>query len=176
MIGKKCQDGQMNGPVIQFLLLGVSHGHIGPVINKLRTERVVLFSSENLKEETALVAKGLEKDNETPTEIVLLDPFGQNALFDMVKAILAKARQLYSGRTGKQRPLIIAGLTGGTNLMTISMAMAALINGWQCHYVKKEDGQEDEILEFSLLNDLNRIYDLGTMATFFEKGDNDHAV
>jgi hypothetical protein len=143
--------------VIQFLLLGSSQGHVLPVIDNYNTSKIVLFSSEDLKTETEDFSRQIEKEKGIQCEIILLDPFGSSSLFEMVKEILHKAEE-YEKKKEELKPIIVAGVTGGTNLMAIAMALASLVKGWACHYVLKQIKADvnDFVLEIDIFKELNQ--------------------
>ena len=115
-------------PEMHMLLLGLSHEHILVEIKALGIRNAVLFTSENLLEDAKSFAETLEGCRVKIHEIICVDPFQSDSLDVMIKQIrtvCAKYSERYS---------VVCGLTGGTNLMAISMSMAALLEGLPCHY------------------------------------------
>lgn len=129
---------------VHFLLLGKSPGHLDIVLNHYHIDKMILFSSKEIEEDVIDLLNENEPLNEFDPEVIYLQPFDPGAVEEMTERILEVERRIKIDYPDSE---IIAGLTGGTNLMAISMAIAAQQSGWRCHYVKKgEDGESDEII------------------------------
>lgn len=134
---------------VHFLLLGHSREHILEAIDKFEIRSVVIFTSRNLLDESKAFTGMIEGRGTKVLELVALDPFDGKSIERMTREIIDR----YDHHTTEQSKTIIAGLTGGTNLMAISMSLAALIRGMKCHYMaKSEDGVPMEIGLFEKLN------------------------
>ena len=105
---------------VQFLLLGLSQGHIHPVIDSIQCNKIVFFTSSNLEENVIALISKIQKNMDIPIEYVLIEPFADNTLFETIKQIIQKAEEEEIRSIDDLE--IVCGLTGGTNLMVISMA------------------------------------------------------
>jgi len=136
----------MTGEITQFLLLGTTYGHIPPVLDRFNTKHVVIFTSRDLDNSEFL--NRIQSNYDAEVDVILLDPFESNAVERMTAKILDTAAKL------EVEPIIISGVTGGTNLMAISMALASSIKGWKCHYVLRSD-DKDRILDLDIFHRIN---------------------
>ncbi len=120
--------------IVHFLLLGHSKDHIITVTEHFKPDAVVLFTSANLALENAEFIQELELKGLNVYEQVILSPFSEGAIESMTETILATHKKYaVKGST------IMMGLTGGTNLMVASMALAALQKGSLAHYCVNDD-------------------------------------
>jgi len=115
-------------PEMHMLLLGMSHDHILVEIKATGLRHAVFFTSENLMEDAKDFAMKLGNEGIYVHEIVSVDPFESESSETMTTEIQTTIHK-YSNEYK-----VVCGLTGGTNLMAISMALAALKIGIPCHY------------------------------------------
>jgi len=120
--------------IVHFLLLGHSRDHIVTVTEHFRPDAVVLFTSADLALEHAEFIQELESDGLRVYEMVALSPFSEGAIESMTETILT-THEKYAAKGNT----IVMGLTGGTNLMVASMALAALQKGSLAHYCVNDD-------------------------------------
>jgi len=128
--------GNKSSESVHFLLLGHSKEHILTAIEYFGLDAVVMFTSIDLFEEHEGFIQELESGGIRVLELVSLSPFTENALKSMTHEILA----VYD-RYAAKGCTIIMGLTGGTNLMVASMALAALQKGCPVHYCVNDDSR-----------------------------------
>jgi hypothetical protein len=133
---------------LHFLLLGHAKEHIGAVIEYYNIQNAVIFTSKELEEENLPRIKQLQDMGVTVSEVVYLEPFGQDALERMTKKIL----ETYSAHSRSGQSEFVVGLTGGTNLMVVAMALVALLKGLPAHYVLNNG--KNEIVEIGLFERL----------------------
>lgn len=138
-----------------FILLGHSKEHVDQAIQKYGIKKMVVFTSPDLYAHNQEYIVGLPRQCVEVLEVIQLDTFKDDSLETMTSKIL-ECHEKYGGRF-----TIISGLTGGTNLMAIAMAMAALIKGDRCHYVLNND--RNDVLEFPFFQTLNQLKDLDRM-------------
>ncbi|WP_042697297.1 hypothetical protein [Methanocorpusculum bavaricum] len=131
--------------IIHFLLLGMSWEHILLEIAFLKFQNVVFFTSENLLENSQPLFNKVKVSGVNILEIVCLKPFEPNSLGLMTEKI-SEVYWKYANNT------IVAGLTGGTNLMVAAMTLNALKYGLVCHYAVKNT---QEIYYISYIKDLH---------------------
>jgi hypothetical protein len=143
-----------DGSVAHFILLGHSREHIDRTVEKYGVKRMVVFTSPDLYQENQPYIAGLRERGVEVLDVVQLDTFKDDSLETMTSKIL-ECHDKYEGFT------IVSGLTGGTNLMAIAMATAALLKGARCHYVLN-NGQND-VLDIPFFQELNGLKDLGTI-------------
>ncbi|WFN37441.1 hypothetical protein L1994_03360 [Methanomicrobium antiquum] len=132
------KDNKQKSKIIHFLLLGNSKEHINRVIEYYEIRNIVFFTSINLINENLEFIKDIKKKEINVLETVLLDPFEEKALENMTKKML-DAYSLYSNDGINH---IIAGLTGGTNLMVLSMGMLCFSAGLKAHYVVNNENND----------------------------------
>lgn len=120
--------------IVHFLLLGHSRDHIVTVTEEFNPDGIVLFTSADLALEHAEFIQELERKGLQVYEEIYLSPFSEGAIESMTEAILA-THQKYAVKGN----VIVMGLTGGTNLMVASMALAALQKGSLAHYCVNDD-------------------------------------
>lgn len=128
--------GNESSEKIHFLLLGHSREHILTTIEHFTPKAVVLFTTMDLFEEHTGFISELENGEIRVLEMVPLSPFTEDALESMTREILA-VYEKYAAKGCN----IIMGLTGGTNLMVVSMALAALQKGCPVHYCVNDDSR-----------------------------------
>ena len=133
---------------IHFLLVGNSKEHLYRYISHFHPDSVVLFTSQDLAEDTALFSKTLGKTGPKVLEQINLSPFSENALDCMTAAILT-AHNKYGGNGA----LISVSLTGGTNLMVLAMALVAISRRFPAFYCV--NNEEQTILTIDLLQNLS---------------------
>ena len=138
----------ISGP-IHFLLLGNSKEHILRAIKYFKAQQVVFFTSQNLMSENRPFIDEIRKKGISVLETVYLDPFEEKALEHMSQR-MGEAYDLHSAGGTHQ---IIAGLTGGTNLMVLAMGMVCLAAGLQAHYVV--NNETNDVIEISFFRNLS---------------------
>ena len=135
---------------IHFILLGHSKEHVSAIIKEFNVTRLVFFTSVELEEENQQFVEKIHARGIQILDIVYLDPFAKESLEIMTTRILDTYKKYCHGDTH-----IFAGLTGGTNLMVVSMAMAALIKGMPAHYVL--NNESNNVLEISFFKSLENV-------------------
>jgi malate/lactate dehydrogenase len=135
---------------IHFILLGHSKEHVPAVIKKFDVKEIVIFTSWNLEQENQTFYKEIQNQGVEILDIVYLDPFTGNAIEAMTRRIL----ETYGIYCRDPNQKIYIALTGGTNLMAISMSLVALIKGLPAHYVLNND--TSDVLEISLFENLRK--------------------
>lgn len=133
---------------IHFLLLGHAKEHIGTVIEYYNIQDAVIFTSKELEEENLPFIRSLHDRGITISEVIDLEPFGEDALEQMTKKIL----ETYSVYSQSGRSEFVVGLTGGTNLMVVAMALVALMKELPAHYVLNNG--KNEVVEIDLFERL----------------------
>lgn len=134
--------------IVHFLLLGHSRDHIVTVTEEFNPDGIVLFTSADLALEHAEFIQELELKGVNVYELVTLSPFSKGALESMTEEILTTyERYVTKGNT------VVMGLTGGTNLMVTSMALAALQKGCLTHYCVNDESKT--VLSFNTLKRLS---------------------
>ena len=149
---------------IQFLIIGTSPGHIHSVIDAYPNNQYVFFTSSSMEQEAMDFLDDLIEKYQIHGDLSILHPFEQDSLFEMTKMIINK---------GKEYPEngIVTGVTGGTNLMAIAMAVASLTQGWKCHYVSKGSGTgKDTIMEIEMFQELYAEFDLEKLSEYYFAG------
>ena len=144
-------------PPLHFLLLGHAKEHIRVVIERYRIRNVVIFTSAELEEENLPFIQSLRDKEVVISEVINLEPFGQDALERMTARIL-DAYHIHS-RSGRTE--FVVALTGGTNLMVVAMALVALMKGLPAHYVLNNG--RNEIVEIDLFERLAACVDAEEM-------------
>ncbi len=147
---------------LQILIVGKSHEHIFEVIRYFKPTNIILISSPQIRQETMKLFNEIQS-LKIKSQIVFVDPFRQTTITDMINTyneILKPYTKVI------QKITINIGLTGGTNIMAISAALAALIFGLDVHYWVKNNpvpiiwNLNNEIKNFPFLRTrhLNRRY------------------
>ncbi|MDG6251405.1 hypothetical protein [Methanocalculus sp.] len=139
---------------VHFLLLGNAKEHIFRAIEYFGIQKVVLFTSQHLMSENQPFIEQLEREGISVLETVFLDPFEHVALERMTQRML-EAYDLHSNG-GAHR--VIAGLTGGTNLMVLAMGMMCLAAGLKSHYVVHNE--TNDLIEIDFFSNLAQNMDL----------------
>jgi hypothetical protein len=140
--------------IAHFILLGHSKEHVDHAIKKYGINRMVVFTSPDLYGENQAYIASLAENGVEVLEVVRLDSFKPDSLETMTTQIL-DCHKKYGGFT------IICGLTGGTNLMVIAMATAALLKGSRCHYVL--NNSQNDVLDIPFFEELNSLNDLASI-------------
>lgn len=142
---------------IHFILVGHSKEHIFFAVEYYSIKKMVIFTSDILHDENVPFIEELKERNVEVIEVVCLDPFKKDSLEKMTRLMLEKYCH-YANDTDID---IISALTGGTNLMTISMALFALIKGIKCHYIIKPE--QNELIELDFFQQLHKLKDVALM-------------
>lgn len=138
-----------SGP-IHFLLLGTSKEHILRTIEYFDAQQVVFFTSQNLMNENQPFIDEIGQKGVSVLETVFLDPFEEAALEHMIQ----RMKEAYDFHSRGETNQIIAGLTGGTNLMVVAMGMVCLAFGLQAHYVV--NNETNDVIDISFFQNLPR--------------------
>jgi hypothetical protein len=142
---------------IHFVLVGHSKEHILFAVDYYSIKKMVIFTSDNLKEENIPFIEQLIEKNVEVLDEVSLDPFKKDSLQSMTRLILEK----HSQYCVHENIDFISALTGGTNLMTISMALFALLKGTKCHYIVKSE--TNELIELDFFQHLHELKNIALM-------------
>ncbi|NLA99506.1 MAG: hypothetical protein GX837_00815 [Methanomicrobiales archaeon] len=135
-------------PPLHFFLLGHAKEHIRAVIEHYSIRDVVIFTSVELEEENLPFIQSLRDEGVVISEVINLEPFGQDALERMMARIL----DAYHIHSRSERTEFVVALTGGTNLMVVAMALVALMKGLPAHYVLNNG--RNEVVEIDLFERL----------------------
>ncbi|MBP2132354.1 hypothetical protein J2128_000275 [Methanomicrobium sp. W14] len=146
-----------NNEIIHFLILGNSKVHILRAIDYFDIKKAVIFTSENMMIENQPFIDEIEQNGVNVIKVVLLSPFEEKALENMSQKIL-KTYELYSNRGSSE---VIAGLTGGTNLMALAMGMLCLSAGLKAHYVL--NNEVNDLIEIDYFKKLWKNRDLSNL-------------
>ncbi len=149
---------------VHFLLLGHSQEHIHEAIDRFRIQSVVIFTSRNLFDDSKAFAREIEDGGVKVLEVIALDPFNDRSVEKMTMEIINR----YDRYIRDQPKMIVSGLTGGTNLMAISMALAAMLRGLKCHYMVKSD--EGNPIEIDLFEKMNKADGIEPMMSLVRDG------
>lgn len=147
----------LNDPTIHFVLVGHSKEHIFFAVDYYSIKKMVIFTSDSLQEENIPFIEQLKEKKVEVLEVVVLDPFQKDSMEIMTRLILEK-HSYYSQNSSID---FISALTGGTNLMTISMALFALIRGIKCHYITK--AENNELIELDFFQQLHKLKDINSI-------------
>ena len=126
---------------IQFLIVGMSHGHIFKIINHFQPIKLYLISSFEMGESINVLKDQIKALN-IMTQIIWINPFKEDSLQQITSEIIWRAKiEIIEHPNVK----LYVGFTGGTNLMAIAAGYSAMILNAESHYVLKD---KDEILIF----------------------------
>lgn len=150
---------------IHFILLGHSKEHVSAVIDHFEVKKIVIFTSLNLEQDNLQFINDIKGDGINVLEVIYLDPFTINALESMSHRIL----ETYEKYSHESDQVIFSALTGGTNLMVVSMAMVAFIKGMPAHYVL--NNEKNEVLEISFFQELSKKCSLAAIERQLYPGD-----
>ncbi|MDV0446406.1 hypothetical protein MsAg5_02390 [Methanosarcinaceae archaeon Ag5] len=148
---------------IYLLNVGISKEHIEKAIMSLNIENVILFSSVQMKEDTISYAGHLKETGVNVLDMVFVDPFTETSVNEMIQSMLRIVDEYPSDDIE-----IIAGLTGGTNLMAISLGIVAFIKGLRCNYVLNKDA--DFIIPIDTFEKLSPEMTLKDVEFYFKEG------
>ncbi|WNY25251.1 hypothetical protein [Methanolapillus millepedarum] len=148
---------------IYLLNVGISKEHIEKTILSLNIENVILFSSVQMRDDTISYAGHLKEIGLNVLDMVFVDPFTEKSVDEMIQSMLRIVDQYPSDDIE-----IIAGLTGGTNLMAISLGIVAFIKGLRCNYVLNKDA--DFIISINTFEKLSPEMTLIDVESYFKGG------
>ena len=147
---------------VHFITVGNSRDHLIKAIEGLGIGQLVLFTSPQLRSEVEGFCSESLPDSVRVLELVDVYPFSSNSIESMVHILILKHDQ-YS-KTGHVK--VVVGLTGGTNLMAISMGLFALIKGLPCHYILNQ--AEGNVIEIATFQELQKLGDLENISEYLE--------
>ena len=144
---------------------GNSEGPLREAIEHYRPQMVFLISNKEA-DDAPLVMNHLKNRNETKlgrsvrdiehSEMIMIeDAWSKDTVLQMFEAI-EKAREIATGLAKGRVLKFYAGVAGGTKLMVIGSALAAINGDITTYYVNKEriDRQEELLLEIEFMNNL----------------------
>jgi len=124
---------------IQFLIVGMSHGHIFKIINHFQPIKLYLISSFEMEESTKILNDQIKTLN-IMTQIIWINPFKEDSLQQITNEIIWRAKKEIIEHPNVK---LYVGFTGGTNLMAIAAGYSAMILTAESYYVLNDN---DEIL------------------------------
>lgn len=147
---------------------GDSEGSLKHAIDYYRPAAVVLISNPDSK--ASRILDWIKSKNENllgrevrgvdQAELIEIEAFEQDSVLQMIKAV-EKAKKWASSVFADEELEFYAGIAGGTKLMVVGMALAAIQGDMTSYYVldpthaKKNNG--DYILEIGFMNDVMTI-------------------
>jgi len=146
---------------IFFLNVGVSKEHVGKAIDTLQIEKTVIFSSIQLREETEDFTRSLTGRKVDVVEVHYVDPFTPESMRNIISLMLTTAKK-YSA----QGMEVVAGLTGGTNIMAVALGVVAMMLKLQCNYILNKD--DDFLLRIDTFKNIDDAVTLEQFERFFE--------
>ena len=144
---------------------GDSEGALREAIDFFAPSMVFLISNKQSKK-AGLVFKYLKEHNERLgrrvsdieySELIEIDDaFSENSIIQMIEAV--KKAQNIAEENAKGRTLqFYSGIAGGTKLMVVGAALAAMNNNLSSYYVSEEQlDRKGEVFEIGFMNDLMR--------------------
>ena len=156
----------MQTPIVVLIhSQGNTEGSLREAIEHYMPEIVFLISNKSA-EQAPLVMRHLEKQDESKlgrlvrgvkhSQMIWIDDAWSNdtvmQMFEAIDKAKTIAKELANGREIQ----FYAGIAGGTKLMVIGSALAAIIGDITTYYVNKEtiDRTDDLLIEIGFLNDL----------------------
>ena len=147
--GGECMTGGDKIPSpIHFINLGMSKEHVTKAIDQLSIRRIVVFTSPQLRSEAESYCTELAEKDVEVLEIIDVDPFQPDSLGNMMQSML----RTYDKYNPDGRTEIVSGLTGGTNLMAISLGIVSMLKRMHCHYVVSPP--DDRVIEIDIFERL----------------------
>jgi len=133
---------------IHFINLGTSKEHVSKAIDQLSIRRMVVFTSPQLRSEVECYCAALAEKGVKVLEIIDADPFQSDSLDNMMRLMLRTCDKYDPDGSTE----IVAGLTGGTNLMAIALGIVSMLKRMHCHYVVSPP--DDHVIEIDIFERL----------------------
>lgn len=137
--------------IVHFLSIGNSKDHASKAIDALSIEKMVVFTSYQILEETRSFCDSLSDKSINVLDIIPMDPFQTDSLSIMIQTVI-EAFEKYS-ENGKNT--IVSGLTGGTKLMAVALGIVSMLYGTSCNYIVHPP--DNRVLEIDLFQKMAHI-------------------
>ena len=141
---------------------GETHGSLKLAIDHYRPSMVFLISNPDTPAEKfqTWVNEGNPEVGKWSTEVehcelIEIEPFAESSVLEMIKAV-QQAKDMANELAPNQRLKFYAGVAGGTKLMVIGMALAAIQGDLTTYYVdnpaKSERNYGEYVIEIEFMN------------------------
>lgn len=150
--------------IVHFILVGHSKEHVLKAIDEFHITKMVMITTNDVIDQSRQFLASLSGLGVELCDIIEVDPFQENSLQDITSKLLDACDKY--GQNGKTE--IIAGLTGGTNIMAIALGNVSMIKRLRCHYIVSPP--DPRVLRFDLYRGIDPNSSMAQIESMF-KGD-----